>query len=541
MNDASNAEPIFAPLWRRKWLILAVAILAAAGTYLYYRRATPTFQATTEIFLGAGAEELPGGERKSAAPSAATQLAIINSIVIEKVRAGLRKEHNLAAAHGIVRAKAAEKGGQFIIITTEAHRARAAATLANAVAVAYIRRQRETHRRVINTRIEIARRQLRRIELSSASAAKPGGKGKGGAQSSASVLQTASISGKINALEAQLEARGAQQVKPAKPLATQQVAPKPRKNAEFGFVVGLLLASIAAYALSRLDRRLRSLEGVESVLPGPILTALPAARRPIVQRDGQAAPSRVLLEPLRRLQTTLRLSEPVAAGENGRPRPRSILFVSPDAGDGKSTLIANLAMVQRDAGDRVAVVEANLRRPVLGSLLDAVGTSGLTDVLIGAHTVEDAMKPVGTGGPVGPRHPEDGGAGVATVVESHRLGSLELLGSGPETSNPPALLGSAAMGELLRTLAGDHDSVLVDAPSPLEFSDAMPLMPAVDGIILVARIGYTREASARKLVELLSQVSCAPVLGTVVNCASQRDLERYGFSARAATLGRRRS
>jgi Mrp family chromosome partitioning ATPase/capsular polysaccharide biosynthesis protein len=518
-------------------MILAIAVLVAAGTYFYYKRATRVFQASTQIYLGAGAEELPGGERKSAAPNATTQLAIINSIVIETVRARLRREGNRQAAHGTIRAKAAEKGGQFIVITTEAHKPRAAATLANAVAQGYIQRQRATHRRVVNTSIEITRRQLRRIELSSASAAKPGSKSHSG-PSAASVLQTATLSSKINQLEAQLNAGGAQQLKPARPNNTRQVAPTPRKNAEFGFVIGLLLASIAAYVLGRLDRRLRSLASVESVLRAPILTALPMARNPIVRREGQPAVSRQLLEPMRRLQTTLRLTEPVGGSENGRPR--SILFISPDAGDGKSTLVANLALVQRDSGDRVAVVEANLRRPVLSAFLDAVGSYGLTDVLTGAQTVDDAMQAVSTARSAVPHDVDGRAGGVATMVESSNVGSLSLLASGAQIANPPALLAGAQMAQLLRSLAVDHDSVLVDAPSPLEFSDAMPLMPVVDGIVLVARIGHTREASAHKLVELLAQVACAPVLGVVVNCVSRRDLERYGFSVIKTRPGRRK-
>jgi Mrp family chromosome partitioning ATPase len=142
--------------------------------------------------------------------------------------------------------------------------------------------------------------------------------------------------------------------------------------------------------------------------------------------------------------------------------------------------------------------------------------------------------------PVAKREDDGSGAAVATMVESHSVGSLSLLASGGEVPNPPALLAGTPMTQLLQSLGSDHESVLVDAPSPLEFSDAMPLLPAVDGIVLVARIGHTREASARKLVELLAHVSCAPVLGAVVNCVSKRDLDRYGFSAREARPVRRK-
>src|SRR6185312_11037242 len=96
-------------------------------------------------------------------------------------------------------------------------------------------------------------------------------KGKGGAPaakvpSGTQVIQAAQLSSKINQLEAQLAIVGVRQVKPAKPRSSQLISPHPKKNAEFAFVIGIVLASIDAYALSRFDRRLRSLADVESVL-----------------------------------------------------------------------------------------------------------------------------------------------------------------------------------------------------------------------------------------------------------------------------------
>jgi len=218
--------------------------------------------------------------------------------------------------------------------------------------------------------------------------------------------------------------------------------------------------------------------------------------------------------------------------------PRVVLFISPDSGDGKSTLVANLALVESDAGERVAVVEANFRRPVMDKLLNVPGSVGLADVLTGAQTVDEAMQTVQPGRSTDAEQPAGSEAAVATMVKSRSLGSLSLLASGRAVANPPALLAGAPISDLLRGLADDYDSVLIDAPSPLEVSDAMPLLPLVDAIVMVARIGHTRETSAQKLVQLLTRVSSAPVLGVAVNCASQRDLERYGFAAPRARSGR---
>jgi Mrp family chromosome partitioning ATPase len=114
-------------------------------------------------------------------------------------------------------------------------------------------------------------------------------------------------------------------------------------------------------------------------------------------------------------------------------------------------------------------------------------------------------------------------------VQSGQVGSLELLPSGGVADNPPALLGGTAMRGLLEALAESYDYVLIDAPPPLEVSDAIPLLHLVDGIILVARVGHTRDLSAERLMQLLARTTSAPVLGLVANCATRKDAERHGL------------
>jgi Mrp family chromosome partitioning ATPase len=541
MNQTTDATSIFGPLWRRKWLILAVGILVAVGSYLYYKREKPLYRARTQVYLGAGAEEAAPGEKNSAKGQTtfvANQAALINAVVVERVRRQLRKEHKGALARGsIVRAKAVEKS-EFITVTAEGHTARGAALLANATVQTYIKRQRAAHRRSVEQAIAISRRQLRRIEAASTPTAAPkpsASKGKSSTSSTpiqpseGNVLQEASLNSKINQLEASLSVSGAQQIQPAKAGTAQLLSPRPKRNAIFGFVIGIVLAAIAAYLLARLDRRLRSLAGIESVFQSQVLVGLPKVGRPIVRREGQPAPSRFLLEPLRRLHTVVQLG--VAPEPDRQNSSRVIVCTSADAGDGKSTLIADLALVQRDAGERVAVVEANFRRPVLAKLLGVDGAFGLAEVLAGTLSVEDAMQRVL------PTHsapvPDAVGSAVAvaTAVESRSKGSLFVLAGGGPAANPPALLAQGAIVDVLRSLAEDFDYVLIDAPSPLEVSDVMPLLNIVDGIVIVARLAHTREPSAQRLVQLLAHTPHAPVLGLVANCVSRAEAGRYGFSS----------
>ena len=376
-----------------------------------------------------------------------------------------------------------------------------------------------------------------RLELTAAASSSKSKK----TTSSASTLQQANLADKIGQLESSLTTFvGVQQVSPAR-AAPLPLSPDPKKNAIFGFVLGLLLAAIAAYALSRLDRRLRSLGEIEQVFQTEILVPLPTVRAPAVRPGGERAPARPLLEPLRRLHTTLQLGHTIdGARQSG---PRVILFISADAGDGKSTIIANLARVQSDGGQRVAVIEANFRRPAQARLLDIEAPRGLADVLTGTLPMDAAMQTVASPTPLGAREeqPASTGGAVSTVVEPVNAGSLSALVSGGVVANPPALLAGEEMRTLLRSAAEEFDYVLIDAPPPLEVSDVMPLLALVDGIVIVARIGHTRRVSALRLAQLLGRTASAPVLGAVANCVSRRDVERYGFAwAPAAPRARRK-
>ena len=432
----------------------------------------------------------------------------------------------------------ASSESDLLAITAEAGSAKGAARLANYYALAYLARQRSSYRREVEAAIASTRRQLRRIEAAQAASASAAqrkssakGSGSGRAAGGSAVIQAASLASKINQLESELSVSSVQQINPATPKTARLVSPKPKQNAIFGFVVGLLLAAIAVFVVSRLDRRVRSLEQLEAIFDVQLLAALPRARVPIVHRDGQPQPSALLLEPLRRLHASLQLADAVEPEREGPPR--LILCVSPDAGDGRSTLIADLALVQRDAGARVAVIDADLRQPAQARLLDVSTPSGLVEVLAGAVSLDGAMQRVGATAaePAAEIGSPQAVAGVSTVVRSPPTGSLSVLAGGGPAVNPPALLASQAMQELLRSAAADFDYVLVDAPPPLLVSDVMPLLRAADGLVIVGRMEHTREASAERLAQLLARASAAPVLGVIANCASRADIRRYGFSS----------
>jgi Mrp family chromosome partitioning ATPase len=541
MNETTDATAIFAPIWRRKWLILIVGILVAVGSYLYYRREPSLYSTTTQVYLGNGAEEQnqisssgSGGVKKVSAPNPATQAVLINSSIIkESVRTRLRKQRKTvvvrAALKGKAKAKSSEKS-EFITITAEARNARGVVLLANATAQAYVKRQNTHYRREVEAAIALTRRQVRRIEAGQVPRASSKGKSGGKSTSSTTAtLQSATLNSKINQLEANLPIKQVTQVDPATRKQSQLVSPHPKSNAIFGFAIGLLLAAIVAYAASRFDRRLRSLAAIEEIYQTQILTALQAVRRPVVHRDGHPSPAAPLRAALWRLQSTLQAGHALdGSQERG---PRVILCVSADPGDGKSTLVGTLALALAEAGERLAVVEADFRRPVQGRMLNLGGPQGLADVLTGRLTVEEAIQEVSLVRPeAGVSSAQSPTGATATVVESS--GSVSVLTGATMVANPPALLARPAMTGLLRTLVDEYDYVLIDAPPPLLVSDVMPLLGAVDGILIVARVGHTRETSAQRLLQLLQRTPSVPILGVVANAVSQSDIEKYGLSGR---------
>ena len=140
--------------------------------------------------------------------------------------------------------------------------------------------------------------------------------------------------------------------------------------------------------------------------------------------------------------------------------PRVIAITSAVPGEGKTTTAMNLAAVLAEAGHRVCLVEADLRRPTLASTLGLVADVGLTSVLIGKVPVEGALQNMGR--------------------------NLAVLTSGPVPPNPSELLASAQMAAVMRDLNSRYDAVIFDAAPTLPVADAAVLAAHCHGVLLVS-------------------------------------------------------
>jgi succinoglycan biosynthesis transport protein ExoP len=493
----------WASLWAAKWLILIAAILVGVATYFYYDRQPRVYLANTTLLIGSSqVEEIlrEGGMPQGDDRALNNQAALLNSQQFAgRVRGRLQERRTAVGPFGISATASAE--ADLLAIEAQANSARDAATVANAYAAEYIERRREQIRRAYEVAIEAMKRQADRT---------PGTRERRELLDRVGSLQTL----------ASVADPDAQQVDVAQPPPTA-VTPRPGRNAVFGFVLGLVLAGGIVYLRSRLDRRLRSLVEVEQVFRRPVLAAIPPLRRG--RRPSGGEPAADMREPLRRLLTTLELERSLDRSAN---TTRKILVTSAHKGEGKSIVVSNLALVAREAGLRVAVVDTDLLAPGQAQLLGVQTVPGLSDVLAGRVELDDAWQRVADQA-FQPAAVRNGDAPLADTLV--KAGEIQVLASGTRTPNPSAPVASPAIGSVLASRDGDLDYVFVDAPPPLAVSDALPLLSSVDGIVVVARLGHANQTGAERLAELLEHRTAADIVGVVANGVPEEESASFGF------------
>lgn len=255
-------------------------------------------------------------------------------------------------------------------------------------------------------------------------------------------------------------------------------------NLALGLISGLALGVAATLLKQAVDTRIRSREDIEAVTSTPVLGDIahdPTLReRPLVVHDDPRSPR---AEAFRTLRTNVRF---IDLDES----KRVFMVTSAMPSEGKSTTAANLALTLTEAGARVALVDADLRRPRVAELLGIEGSAGLTDLLIGNAELEDVLLPWGRDG-------------------------LRVLPAGCIPPNPSELLSSEAMRRLVEILADEHDVVVFDAPPLLPVTDAAILARLTGGALVVAAAGRTTRSQLRAAITALESVG-SRALGVVM-------------------------
>lgn len=208
-----------------------------------------------------------------------------------------------------------------------------------------------------------------------------------------------------------------------------------------------------------------------------------------------SAPQSLAAEQYRLLRTR------VVRAENGRAF-RAVIVTSPNKGDGKSLTAANLALTMaQDTQQRVLLLDADLRRPSIHRLFGISETPGLSDILMGGASIDEAL----------------------VTVPEHRL---TILPSGLIPTQPAELLGSTGMRRVLETLRSRFDRILIDMPPVAPLADVAIASTMADGVLMIVRAGVTPKPAIERA---LSGIDAAKVLGLVLNDAGASGAS-YGYA-----------
>ncbi len=273
----------------------------------------------------------------------------------------------------------------------------------------------------------------------------------------------------------------------------QPSKPRTMLNLALGVIVGLSLGVGLALLFENLDTRLYSTKDIEAVTQLSTVGKIPKAktRLDIIDHQDSFQPQ---LEAFRRLRTNILTLD-------HKMDPRALLVTSAERGEGKSTILANLAVTIAQAGKQVLVVDCDLRLPAIHELFRIPNHRGLTDILLGEKT-------------------------LSQVINSSEHARVHIVTSGPLPPNAGELLGSSQMANLIEEMKKEYDVVLLDTPALSSVADAAVLVPFVDDVVLVAAQAHVHEDAIQNACDELANVNAKSVL-VVVNQADSNSRHVY--------------
>ena len=310
-------------------------------------------------------------------------------------------------------------------------------------------------------------------------------------------------------------------------------SPNTEMNLMVASLMGVFLGIVIAFARESFDTSIGTIEGIEEFLKVPVLGVIPQfdskemleAARAALPADASAStvenfskliclidPKSILSESLRSLRTNIQFA-------SMDRKVKSILFTSAGLGEGKSTCVSNLAITLAQEGQRVLLVDADLRRPIVHQRLGLERTPGLADALVGSTSWRSHVRSA-TDLMLGPM-------GVDRVMSTPGLDNLHILTSGSEVGNPNEFLNMSKIKTLVNEMNEEYDLVLFDTPPILPVTDAVAFSSRVDGTILVYQVGRIGRNALRRAKFLLDHAQ-ANVMGIVLTNVKSEVTPDYG-------------
>ena len=277
--------------------------------------------------------------------------------------------------------------------------------------------------------------------------------------------------------------------------ATQGKSPvRPNKtlNIILGIIIGLMVGVGLAFFIEYLDTSVKTIDDVERALQSPVLGVIPQNVGHLIDEGAESQHA----EAYRVLRTNLLFSRK-------DDRLNSIVVVSAGAGEGKSTTVVNLATVFAQAGQRVLLVDSDLRRPTLHKVLKVSNSLGLTNYLLKQNTLEE-------------------------VIQRTSVPTLDLMASGKLPSSSMNILGSAPMKDMVAELKQRYDFVFFDSPPIMGVSDAAILASEIDMVIQVIQYRRYPQPMNIRAKQMIEKVG-GTLIGIVLNNINMSQDESYYY------------
>jgi capsular exopolysaccharide synthesis family protein len=284
---------------------------------------------------------------------------------------------------------------------------------------------------------------------------------------------------------------------------TSQASPRVKLNLALGLILGLLAGLGLAFLAERLDPRIQTNEEVRELTDAPVIATVPARR----SRRGSFDRGKRLFERDSLEQEAMRR----LPAHFARHPIKTLLVTSAGAQEGKTTIVANAAVVLARAGNNVAAVDADLREPALHTAFGLPETAGLANVLRGEMPLESA-------------------------IQSVEPGRLSVLTTGALPEDAHHLLGSRRMATVLAELEAAFDAVIIDSPPFLPLSDAAILAGAVRQVLVVVGLGQSRRDAVNRMFIDLARIE-ANVVGVVINRAAAEGTYSNYYRPRLRAVG----
>jgi len=531
-NRPTTLADYAAILRRRKWIIIALPVVAAISAYLVSATQSALYEATAKVLVNrtsvvsaiANVSDPAVGDPTR---FLATQASVARSPTLADRVA--KRAHVAGVTGGSLLGSSSvtpETNADILDVTVSSSNPAAAVRLANAYAVGFTRYKTELDTKQVERALANIRE---RIKTSKASPA--------------TVTQLLDSQAELETIGSLL-ADNTSVLKPAE--GATQVRPKPMRRAFLGGLLGLVLGIGLAFLAEAFDRRVRSEEELEQTLHLPLLGRVPPPPRHVSDVNELvmlAEPESLEAESIRRLKTSIEFL-------NLDRGARTIMVTSAVPREGKSTTIANLGVAFARSGRRIALVDLDLRRPFLHRFFRTGVGLGMTDVLSGSEDVAAVLRPLAVpggafpGGPPSRNGSQSRSAKTSAPADVQTTLTLLPAGSVPSTGSESLsdYLENERLSFVLDELAEQFELVLIDTPPLLSVGDAMALTARVDAVVLVLHAGIQRPI-VHELGRQL-QSSQAPALGFVltgVPPAGEGYGDAYGYEAYGYEASRKRS